>query len=695
MDYETICNSFIAVFESHRDNETKVFVVNHLRNDFLEFLNFLDQNISNVEWHISFNGIAFDAQITHFILDKRKWLLTLTAEKIAEEIYAEAQAVINRSDAKLFQTYYPSKFKIKQIDVFKMNHWDNPAKMSSLKWIQYSMDWFNVEEMPHPHNKPIKTLKELKEVIEYCINDVRSTKQIFLLSKEQIELRGELTKDYKIDLYSASEPRISKELFIYYLQKQLGWDKKIIREMRTHRPIIYLSDCILPLTKFKTSVFQSVLDYFKKTSITSTKDGFKYSIEHKGVKTDYGLGGIHGARQPGVYTPPLGWTIMTSDVISFYPNLAIRNSFHPAHLPPHEFCTLYEWFFDERKKIPKSNPMNYVYKIILNSTYGLSGDANAFLYDPKFTMQITINGQLQLSMLYEMLSEAIPECIPLMQNTDGLEMMIPNDKINIYMKVCEEWQNITRLELEHDEYKKMIIRDVNNYIAVSKKGKVKSKGAFEWEDLDKKKIAVLHKNKSALIIPKAIQAYFIDGIKPEDYLNSNTNIFDYCLGVKSKGGWYYETRELIHDVPAKFKKMDINQKRQYLEDNGWEKSWSDDNWVRSTAKNKEANTGLDTNSAFHFEVQKESVVKKTKLQKIVRYFVSNSGTKMMKCHKDGREIQVEAGKWKQTIANKIDPSALFISYDINKNYYLEEIYKQIDQLEADNTLRSSTQLSLF
>ena len=52
---------------------------------------------------------------------------------------------------------------------------------------------------------------------------------------------------------------------------------------------------------------------------------------------------------------------------SYYPNLAIRNGFAPAHLPNKEFLEQYEWFFEERKLIPKSDIRNYVYKIILNS----------------------------------------------------------------------------------------------------------------------------------------------------------------------------------------------------------------------------------------------------------------------------------------------------------------------------------------
>jgi hypothetical protein len=40
-----------------------------------------------------------------------------------------------------FAEFSPKQLHIKQIDVFKLNHWDNPAKRSSLKWIQFSMDW--------------------------------------------------------------------------------------------------------------------------------------------------------------------------------------------------------------------------------------------------------------------------------------------------------------------------------------------------------------------------------------------------------------------------------------------------------------------------------------------------------------------------------------------------------------------------
>ena len=674
MDYETIVNCFIAVFQHYKDDTiTRVFTVyDEDRNDFAEMVKFLNECRELNQWHISFNGLSFDAQITQWMLINQKRLLQLPVAELTKQIYGRAQEIIDKQNQGLFQQYRPDQIKIRQIDLFKLNHWDNKAKMSSLKWIQYSMDWENVEEMPHPHYEPVTNDHTLQEVTTYCINDVRSTAKILERSKEQIVLRQNLTKEYGIDLYSASEPRISKELFMHFLHKKLGIEKSELKTLRTPRHTIYLGQCILPYVSFKTPEFQRVLDYFRTKVITSTKDGFKHTLDYRGVKTDFGLGGIHGAREAGIYESRPGWTIMTSDVTSFYPNLAIKNGFHPEHLPKKDFCELYEWFFEERKKIPKSDPKNYVFKIILNSTYGLTGDENSFLYDPLMTMQITINGQLLLSMLYEMLSLEIPEAIPLMQNTDGLEMMIPDNKVDKYMEICERWQLLTQLNLEHDQYQKMIIRDVNNYMAVftEREAKadpkenltaeqvwkklqknlsylfrqdgdkyyytpVKCKGAFEWEDLAKKKVSVLHKNKSFLIIPKAIYAYFVKGIPPEEFLANNQDIMDYCAGVKSKGQWYFESH--------------IVEKQE---------------------------------------------LKITRLQKIIRYFISNDGSKIVKRNPDGRTIQIESGEWLQTVINEVDKSLPFSIYDINTHYYLNEVYKQINQIEVYRA-KDIRQLSLF
>ena len=367
MDYETMSNCFIAVFQDVKSDDTRTFVVHDLQNDFDDYIEFLKRNVLYGEWHVSFNGLGFDGQITEYIIQNAGSLSYMSGCEIAEWIYSKAQYVINKQGSGEFLDFYEKTMSIKQVDVFKLNHWDNPAKRSSLKWIQYSMDWESIQDMPLHHTTKVTTFEQIDMIVGYCINDVVSTKKIMQLSKNQIALRKTLTEEYNIPLFSASEPRISKELFLHFLSERTGIKKYELRQLRTKRDSIQVKDIILDYVKFETATFQKLLSVFNDIVVypEHTKGGFKYSINYKGVKTDFGLGGIHGAKTSGIYKSNEDMIIMTSDVVSYYPNLAIRNGWAPAHLPKVEFCELYEWFFDERKKISKKDVRNYVYKICL------------------------------------------------------------------------------------------------------------------------------------------------------------------------------------------------------------------------------------------------------------------------------------------------------------------------------------------
>lgn len=654
MDIETMLNCFIAVFEHYKTDKLHVFTIHKCRNDIKQLINFLNDNAQNNEWHISFNGLNFDSQVIQYILLNQEVLYNEpNGESIANWLYEYAQYTIEKKTETGFPEFHESSLLIKQIDVFRLNHWDNPAKSSSLKWIQYSMDYPNIQDMPIHHSEWISE-EQIPQIIGYCINDVKSTKKILELSKEQIRLRKALTDEYNINLYSASEPKISKELFLHFLCKKTGIPKHELRKQRTIRENIKVNDIILDYIKFDNPLFQKLLSDFKQVEIdpNATKGGFKTSILYKGVKTDFGLGGLHGATEKGIYRSNEKMIIMTSDVVSFYPNLAIRNNWSPAHIKKEDFCDLYQWFFDERKKIPKKDPKNYVYKIILNSTYGLSNDADSFLYDPEFTMRITINGQLSLCMLYEMICENIPHAIPLMQNTDGLETMIPVKYIDKYYEICKQWEEITKLSLEHDTYNKMIIADVNNYIALHNRielsekdyeyeklnnphyvfteedgkfyvNRSKCKGRFEFHNL------ALHKNKSSLVIPKLIYDYFIHNKDPKENIDSYNNIFDYCYGVKAKGDWV----------------------------------------IKDNLLNKQ--------------------------QKVIRFYVANEGIRLYKHNIiDGRIISVIAdGKIKQQVVNRMDPEIPFEFYDLNKNHYVQSAINEIAKIVP--TFNNSQQLTLF
>ena len=198
------------------------------------------------------------------------------------------------------------------------------------------------------------------------------------------------------------------------------------------------------------------------------------------------------------------------------------------------------------------------------------GDSNSQyspLYDPAYTMSITINGQLLLCMLAEQLM-TIPGLQMIQANTDGVTVYLPRNQRPALAAVCEWWQAYTLLELEGAIYSRMTIRDVNNYLAVYSheiepdfvtdkplSGKIKRKGTYAWKfdpvaglnkglgDLD------WHQDHSALVIPKAAEAALLRGENIEHFIRCHTDIYDFMLRAKMTGNTRLVLRQGGIDTP--------------------------------------------------------------------------------------------------------------------------------------------------
>ncbi len=103
-------------------------------------------------------------------------------------------------------------------------------------------------------------------------------------------------------------------------------------------------------------------------------------------------------------------------------------------------------------------------KLALNGVYGDSNNQFSVFYDPLFTMSITLNGQLLLCLLAEGLMK-IPGLRLIQVNTDGLTVRVPRSHKMLVDLARAAWQDRTGLNLEEAVYKRMFIRDCNNYIA--------------------------------------------------------------------------------------------------------------------------------------------------------------------------------------------------------------------------------------
>jgi hypothetical protein len=190
-----------------------------------------------------------------------------------------------------------------------------------------------------------------------------------------------------------------------------------------------------------------------------------------------------------------------------------------------KFCDIYEYIYELRKTYDKKSVENAMLKLALNGTYGKSNDQYSPFFDPKFTMQITLNGQLLLSKAIEMVL-SVPTVEILMANTDGFEFIVDREYEHLTAQKCKEWEEMTKLTLEDVTYSKMVVSDVNNYIAINDKGDIKMKGKYEWKDLP------AHKNQSALVVKMAAEKYLVDGVDPEEFIRNHKDKFDFQLRTK-------------------------------------------------------------------------------------------------------------------------------------------------------------------
>ena len=540
LDIETLSNLFTYTGYCLQENKLYQFVIHKSRNESQELYDHLTR--SKQMYHVGFNNEAFDYPVLHYFLInfKRKYK-NADGETIATDLYREAQRVITTTD--WVQIWDNKKF-IHQTDLFLIWHYDNKARITSLKDLQFAMQMKNIEEMPLDHTHWCKST-DIDMVLSYNKNDVEAT-YLFLLTtlgktdhmafkgRNKIKLRSDLAKKFKFNCTNLADVPLGEELMLTLYSRATKLDKKYVNQLRTNRVKIELKDCIASWVNIKTPQFQEFVDDLNTTTLYP---GNKYSksIIFHGIRFDFGLGGAHGCIKAGVYDADDEYAILDLDVASLYPSVAKSLGIFPAHLGP-EFMDLYGQFIDDRlveKKLPdelRDNVLIEGYKLILNGCYGKTGHEHSFLYDLQYMYKTTISGQLFIAMWAERMVEAVPDLTFIQINTDGISIKVKREDIPLIQEVSKQLNKETTLEIEELYYDKMVIRDVNNYFSVfegstAKKEKIKYKGAFE---IDKE----YHKDSSMRIVPIALKEYFVYGIPIEQTIKNHTNIFDFCIRLK-------------------------------------------------------------------------------------------------------------------------------------------------------------------
>jgi hypothetical protein len=462
-DIETYPNVFTLAVEHAEAPIRWSFEISDWRNDsrdIIAFLQFLKETDARL---VGFNNLGFDYPVTHTLIRM--------GHSDANTLYQKAMAIIGAQDddgGKWVHQVKPSDQFVTQIDLYKIHHFDNKARATSLKVLEFNMRSDNIEDLPFPVGSTLVNREQVELLKHYNAHDVAETKKFYHHTLEMIRFREELSAKYNRDFLNHNDTKIGKDYFVMKLEEAgvpcYDFGPKGRTPRQTKRPVIALKDAILPWIEFENTEFTRVMNWLKQQSITETKGVFnELTAVVNGFTFVFGLGGIHGSVESTVVESDNENIIVDLDVTSYYPNLAITNGFHPAHLGK-EFVSIYKHLFEQRKQYPKKSAESAMLKLALNGVYGDSNNQFSVFYDPLFTMSITLNGQLLLCLLAEGLM-TIPGLQLIQVNTDGLTVRVPREHKMMVDIVRAAWQSRTGLNLEEAVYKRMFIRDCNNYIA--------------------------------------------------------------------------------------------------------------------------------------------------------------------------------------------------------------------------------------
>lgn len=499
-----------------------IFEISHRRDDRQAFYLFTEYLREHRAEEVGYNNLGYDYPVQHSILNNIMYITNA-------DIYKKGDSIINAGDENRFaHMVWEKDWIVPQLDLYKIHHFDNQAKRTSLKTLEFNMRMENIEDLPFTPGTYL-TDSQIDTLRQYLIHDLKATLMFYKHSKKLIDFRRELSAKYGRNFMNHNDTKIGKDYFIMELEKSgiQCFEPGSRKPRQTHRPLIALNSVIFPYVRFEQPEFNRVLNWLRQQVITETKGVFTdLSADINGFSFDFGTGGIHGSIESQTIRSTENYVIIDLDVASFYPNLAISNELYPAHLGK-QFCTIYKNVYDMRSSYPKGTPENAMLKLALNGVYGDSNNVYSPFYDPAYTMAITINGQLLLCMLAEELLK-IPGLSMIQANTDGLTVYVPRVFTGQVEQVRHAWEKLTRLQLEEAIYDVMFIRDVNNYIAVYEGGKkVKRKGAYcHSVDLG------WHQNHSMQVVAKAAEAALVHNKDIRDFITSHEDIHDFMLVTK-------------------------------------------------------------------------------------------------------------------------------------------------------------------
>lgn len=508
--------------------------------------------------------------------------------KLIEFLYDTSQRIIRNSDNDvLWQDSFTNmlmknRLNFRDLDLFQIFRLDHFHK--SLKQTSINIKWYNLLEYHMPpiseldvnyyyrltenRGLSIEQLNRLyrnsferylhpawkKEMEEYNDNDVFICCELVRMNQEEIRLRYMISKEYEINVLSASRSTIADKVIVKLYSKFTGLHPKRFIDTKTIRRKIEVSEILSDKIQFLSPQLNDLLQSLRSLVLRGEKGEFERTFTYAGTSYTLATGGLHSNEIPAIYVANDKQTIVDRDVTSYYPNLIRSLKVCQKHLNPKAWFRIADTIVDERtehKHLAKDKSLSLIQqikhftaaaclKIVANAgIFGKMGSEKSFLCDKKAMYKVTINGQLFLLMLIERLEDAGIHVIS--ANTDGIVTIVPKGLEETADNICHWWEKHLGLELEFTSYSKYITEGVNSYLTVKTDGKKKFKGRMN----PKMYLEDLSKGYNSPIVAKAVTEYFINGTPVMETLRNSKSILDFCRTQNVNRKYYIEYTHVV------------------------------------------------------------------------------------------------------------------------------------------------------
>ena len=376
------------------------------------------------------------------------------------------------------------------------------------------------------------TQEELKLTVHYCMHDVDATERLTSLRKDYLNNKMYLGGLTGIEPTKALAMTNAK-LTAAYL------DARRHKEFNDEREYAY------PKNLRREYIPKEVFDFFDRLYDKSIPDDVlfksKLNITVGECPVTLGFGGIHGAIPFYQEEEENGRLIRNYDVASYYPHLMVYYGYTSRNIPnPQIYANMLETRMKAKKSGDKATAN--ALKLVANTTYGAMLNKYNDLYDPLMGRSVCITGQL---FLLELSQHLIAECSTLrivQLNTDGIMVSFDETEYSKVLEITKEWEQRTQFELEEDKIKRIVQKDVNNYVEIPLDGKPKIKGGYLVRGIAP--AGAFNINNNATIVAKAIVDYFTLGTEVEITIGECNDIFQFQLIAKA-GSKYREAYHLV------------------------------------------------------------------------------------------------------------------------------------------------------